>query len=150
MSSQLSSGTHLHHGAVCRGAFDELTNELWEVELISRCRVSRVQGPAGELQEGLGASWPDDKVAQGVLVVCRQSWDLPTLARTLLSNVRQACGALIGGVWLWVWRGLKFFPLFFFKFYHWVVFLFHPVLLPQMRLLNLQLSIFPSTVQPCN
>ena len=36
-----------------------------------------MQGPAGELQEGLGASWPDDKVAQGVLVVCHQSWDLP-------------------------------------------------------------------------
>lgn len=92
MSSQLSSGTHLHHGAVCRGAFDELTNQLWEVELISRCGFSRAQGPAGELQEGLGASWPDDKVAQGVLVVCRQSWDLPTACRH--SSVECASGLL--------------------------------------------------------
>lgn len=64
MSSRLSSGTHLQRGAVCWGAFDYLTNVLWKVELISRCRFSRLEGPAGERRVQLGAAWPDYRVAR--------------------------------------------------------------------------------------
>lgn len=83
MSSWLSSGTHLQHWAVCWGAFNEFTTQLGEVKLISRCSFNRLQGPAGELQKGLRASWPDDMNCPRGSCFLPSAWGLP-LVLTIL------------------------------------------------------------------
>ena len=56
---------------------------IGEVKLISRCSFNRLQGPAGELQKGLRASWPDDMNCPRGSCFLPSAWGLP-LVLTIL------------------------------------------------------------------
>ena len=103
------------------------------------------RGQLGSYGRGSGPPGLTTRVVQGVLVFCHQRGDSPlSSAFSFLDELRlvvpsyEVCGYGCGE--------LKSFSIF--KFSCWGVFLVHLGLLPQVELLNLQLSIFPSTLQP--